>query len=400
MPRSKSFIPTFRRHKASGRAFVEIDGRRHYLGAHDDPATREKYDRLIAEWLANGRQLAVADPTGLTITELCWRFWQWSGTYYRKPDGSPTSEREHYRTALRGLRHLFGSTLAAEFGPLDLKALRSGWVQGRIPRMRGPASRKYANELTARVKRVFRWAAENELVIAAVFQGLQVVKGLRRGRSEARETEAVLPVSRDHVDAIRPFLGRQVWAMVQVQLLSGARSGEIVDLRLAEVDRSAVVWIYRPQDHKTGHRGIDREIYFGPKTQIILREFLQRPPLAWCFSPRESEEQRRAAVHAQRKTPLSCGNRPGTNRRRNPTKEPRDRYDTDSYRRAIHRACDKAGISSWSPHQLRHTRGTEIRSASGIEAAQVFLGHQRADVTQVYAERDRNLALEVARTTG
>ncbi len=400
VPRSKSFIPSYRLHKHSGRAFVELDGRRYYLGPHADPATRENYDRLISEWLANGRQLPVADPTGLTITELCWRFWQWSGTYYKKPDGTPTSEREHYRTALRGLRHLFGTTLAAEFGPLDLKALRNAWVQGRIPRMRGPASRKYANEMTARVKRVFRWAAENELVPATVFQGLQVVKGLRKGRSEARETGAVRPVSLEDVVAIRPYLGRQVWDMVQVQLLSGARSGEIVILRPTDVDRTEPVWIYRPQEHKTGHRGIEREIYFGPKSQAILSDYFERPPCSWCFSPRESEEERRAEAHLRRTTPLSCGNRPGTNRRRNPARPPRDRYDSDSYRRAIQRACDKAGIRRWSPHQLRHTRGTEVRRDAGIEAAQVFLGHQRADVTQVYAERDRSLALEVARTTG
>ena len=89
---------------------------------------------------------------------------------------------------------------------------------------------------------------------------------------------------------------------------------------------------------------------------------------------------------------------------------------TDSYRRAIHRACDKAFPPSepleddqlriwrsehrWSPNQLRHTRGTEIRKQFGLEAAQVILGHSAANVTEIYAERDAEKARNVARKSG
>ena len=38
--------------------------------------------------------------------------------------------------------------------------------------------------------------------------------------------------------------------------------------------------------------------------------------------------------------------------------------------------------------------------AVGLEAAQVALGHAKADVTQVYAERDTELAREVMRKIG
>jgi site-specific recombinase XerC len=49
----------------------------------------------------------------------------------------------------------------------------------------------------------------------------------------------------------------------------------------------------------------------------------------------------------------------------------------------------------WSPNQLRHAAGTDVRRQYGLEAAQVILGHAKADVTQVYAERDQALAAEV-----
>ncbi len=61
-----------------------------------------------------------------------------------------------------------------------------------------------------------------------------------------------------------------------------------------------------------------------------------------CYRPVDSEKERRSAQHDNRKTPLSCGNRPGTNRKRKPKRTAGKQYTTDSYRRAIHRACDLA----------------------------------------------------------
>ena len=54
----------------------------------------------------------------------------------------------------------------------------------------------------------------------------------------------------------------------------------------------------------------------------------------------------------------------------------------------------------WSPNRLRHSAGTEIRKRYGLEAAQVVLGHASADVTQVYAERDLQKAVEIMRDVG
>ena len=66
----------------------------------------------------------------------------------------------------------------------------------------------------------------------------------------------------------------------------------------------------------------------------------------------------------------------------------------------IRYACKKAGIESWAPSQLRHSAATELRKRFGLEAAQVVLGHSQANVTQVYAERDMQKGIEVARRIG
>jgi integrase len=150
----------------------------------------------------------------------------------------------------------------------------------------------------------------------------------------------------DHaVEATRPFLGRQVRALVDLQLLTGARPGELLGLRARDVDTSGPggVWVYRPASHKNAHRGRDRAIYLGPRAQEVLAPFMANRPLdAFLFSPAEAERERLAALHARRATPRSCGNRPGTNRRTSPERSPGDRYTPESYRRAVARACDRA----------------------------------------------------------
>ena len=57
MPRlSPSAVPSYRLHKQSGQALVTLNGRDVLLGKHDSPDSRQEYNRVIAEWLANGRQ--------------------------------------------------------------------------------------------------------------------------------------------------------------------------------------------------------------------------------------------------------------------------------------------------------------------------------------------------------
>ena len=53
--------------------------------------------------------------------------------------------------------------------------------------------------------------------------------------------------------------------MVQLQLLTAARSGEIVKMRPCDIDCSGPIWFYRPTEHKTAHHGHERKIFIGPK---------------------------------------------------------------------------------------------------------------------------------------
>jgi len=69
-----------------------------------------------------------------------------------------------------------------------------------------------------RIRHGFKWAVGDEIVPGSVLYALQAVPGLRRGRSDAYEPEAVKPVPMERVEAIQPFVSRQAWAMVHLQI--------------------------------------------------------------------------------------------------------------------------------------------------------------------------------------
>jgi hypothetical protein len=148
----------------------------------------------------------------MRVSTLILRFLEHAATYYREPDGTPAKEVTNFKQALGPLRRLYGATLARDFGPLALKAVgeemvRMGWC------------RNVVNRQTTRIRQVFKWATECELVPAPVLHGLAAVSGLRTGRSDARESEPVQPVPEAHVFAIKDYVSRQVWAMVELQWL-------------------------------------------------------------------------------------------------------------------------------------------------------------------------------------
>jgi len=153
--------------------------------------------------------------------------------------------------------------------------------------------------------------------------------GLQRGRTAARETAPVTPVSDDVVEKTLPHLPDVVADMVRFQRLTGCRPGEVCVLRPRDVDRSGEIWQYVPASHKMQHRGRQRVIFVGPQAKALLAPYLLRDADAYCFSPEDTDRQRKAKLRAKRKTPVqpSQVNRAKPNPRRRPGK----RYNKRSY---------------------------------------------------------------------
>lgn len=250
MPRLTKKTPSCRLHRSTGQAVVVLDGRTIYLGKFGTDASRAEFDRLVGEWLANGRRLP-GRASDRTILEAIDRFWTHAQSFYVDADGKPTREADNFRDALRPLRRLYGSTQIGDFGPLGFQALvaefvKLGWC------------RNVVNRRAARVKQFFKWSVAQELCPPAVHQAIAAVAGLRKGRTAARETAAVKPVPIEHVNAILPHLSPTVRAMVELQLVSGMRSGELLSMRPMDIDASGDVWTYKPASHKTQHHGHEK----------------------------------------------------------------------------------------------------------------------------------------------
>lgn len=399
-------IPSYRRHKSSGQAVVSIAGRDFYLGKHNSAASRAEYNRIIAEWTASNGTLPKQQANDLTIVELVAAFMRHAKSYHR------AKEREKISLAVRPLRRLYAKTRIADFGPLALKAVRQQMIDAGL-------ARTTVNSRTNRLRHIFKWGVENQLVEPSILHGLQAVAGLQYGRTEARETEPVKPVPDAFVDAVLDHVSPQVAAMIELQRITGMRSGEVCIMRACHINMSGIVWVYSPPEHKTSWRRQERKIYLGPKAQAIVRPYLKADLEAYLFSPAESLLWLHEVRHARRKTSISCGNRPGTNRKRSPKKRPGNAYDTHSYRRAVvygieaaNRArladAKAAGIDAdkvdliphWHPHQLRHNAATALRREHGIEVARIILGHRSAAITEVYAEVDHTRAIDVMAKIG
>jgi integrase len=402
--------PRYRLHKRSRQAVVTLSGQDIYLGRHGTAESHERYRQAIAEWTVRGRRPATPDSAPYSVAELILDYIGHAESYYRTRDGQVNeAEIANIQRVLKPLRETFGLSAAADFGPKKLEVVREQLIADGL-------ARRTVNRYVARVKHVFRWGVARETVPASVHHALSAFESLKRNHCDAPETEPVRAVPDALVDAIRPFVGRVVWGLVELQRCSGCRPGEAVLIRMIDIDVTGSVWLWKVPAHKNQWRGTERVVALGPRAQRIIREF-QKPDLSsYLFSPGLAEQERRAARHALRKTPAEQGNNIGTNRKIDPRRKPGERYTSCSYRRAIQRGCELAfppptDLSdeelrawrhehSWVPNQLRHSAATRIRKEFSLEHAQTVLGHTEPQTTLIYAERNARLAVEVAARIG
>lgn len=414
MPR-KPTQPTYRLHKPRNLAVVTIDGKNHYLGPWQSPESHEKYATLIAEWKRLGSKESleakarleleiVTSPTrsletvaNITVAEVLAVYLDYAEKYYAAADGTPSKEVDSIKRSIRPVRVLYASLPAAEFSPLKLKAVRQSMIDANH-------CRKQINKRIDRVRRAFRWAAGEELVPTAVYEGLRAVPPLMPGRGGIKEGKPRKPADPEAVAKALPFMPPAVRVVVQLLRLTGARPTEILTMRPCDLDRKNEIWAFTPATHKTAWKGKTRTIYIGKDAQAALAPWLLGTPNdGYVFSPARSEELRNRERSEKRKTPLYPSHaKRNASKRVKLRREPfAPRFDHQSLAYAVRRACEKAEVEPFSPYCLRHLRAVELREKYGLEVVRAVLGQSQMSMADLYSKgADEVLARKAAAEVG
>lgn len=373
--------------------------------------------RILLEYQATGiiprntaRRL---QETGPTVNMLIARYKLHCERHYVNKASVPTSEQNCIRQALRPLTRLYGPTALADFGPVALAAVRDASASGswmndaerEFAAKRGQPigrCRNVTNRDLGRLKRLFRWGVSQQLVTAEKLVALETVDGIPAHRGRARETGDVGPPVPGAVDQVLPLLSRQLAAVATLQRLTGLRPSEALEAKVCDFDRTGEllaefglplppelagkVWAFCPERHKNAWRGTKRIVPINEEAQALLRPWLDgRRPGDYLFSPAEARRERNLERRRLRKTRVQPSQR--DRRKREPAKTYGAHYVETSYAQQVRKACLKAGVTPWTPHQLRHEAAHRLVRAYGKAIAQFILGHETVAMVDHYARQ-------------
>ena len=338
MPPRKPF-PKLCYHKGTRRFFIDWQSSFRYWPTGTNQAIAQAdYDSMREAYAATG---TFAFPqknqiAGRTIDTLIDAYLKHCDGYYANSKATVGN----IERALTPLHERFGRRPIESFGPRLLRDVRDDMMRRKL-------SRKVINARVQSIVRMFKWAVAEELATPAIFEALRAVEGLRAGRTSAHESPGRRPVPWEHVEPVLAHVSREVAAMLVIQSASGARPGEVVQMRLADLDRSGKVWTYKPRHHKTQYLGKMRLIPLFAEAQLALEPFLMRvPPLEpdeLIFSPRRAEAERSVELRKDRKTrvqPSQLARQAKALADR--VRPPREAYDANTYARAVRRGVEAA----------------------------------------------------------
>lgn len=364
-------IPSYRRHKSTGRAVVTINGQDIYLGKYGSIESHEKYGQLIAQFASKAAvqvQPATGPAADRTLTEIVLAFMHHAAEYYVK-DGKRTAEYDSFKCAVRPLVELYGETSVENFGPNSLRAVQHKmigmkWIRrdrnNKKKQIDRTWSRRFINKSICRIRHIFKWAKSRELIkTKGIVEDLQTLEPLLEGRCDATELPERTPVPEESIQAVREAVNERTRDMIDLCLATGARPGELVSLTTAMIDRTGDVWTADLRSHKTQHHGKKRTLAFNANDQMILRKYMQADPDARLFPIRR-----------------------------------------DTFSKTVVYWCKKLGLPEFTGHWLRHNAASKTRAWGDLDDAQALLGHSDQKTTQRYAHLKDDRIIEIARKRG
>jgi len=387
-------VPGLLHHKGKslGYSIDPRDKKRIYHGQWGLRLTQSKYEIWLAEYLATRNQPPQADPeqSEPILADLVSAFMRWADGYYRNPVTKlPTSQHHVLKSAIRELKPWIESGKpVAEFTTKDLIAVRAGIVNRCImPQSEFTPRKKLTistvNILICKIRLMFRKGVEFGLVPVQVHQALMCVQPLNwRTAPSLRNPEPIKPVEKMSILKIQAFLKPIYRAMMKIHTTTGMRVKELVQMRWSEIEPPTkgdpTLWCYVPSQHKGSHRGQDRRIYIHESFIALMRSIrkpLWKADFVWCshgkgINAGYSGQMTPAAYYLAIKSAIR-------------------RYNL----------VNKIKLEPFTPLQIRHLVGTEIRESDGIEAVAATLGHVRLNTSEIYAEKSFTKAKERARNS-
>ena len=372
--------PKLKKH-TDGSAHVrwQSKGQRHWLsfGQWGTKEAIDGYRRFTLEW-AHGMAAAKEIKSSCTVAELVELYLEHADQYYRK-HGKRTDEYHVISSALGLFCSIAGSKLVAELVADDIRLLLAAAVD------RG-YYRKTCNGYRDRVLRCLKWGVGQTagngkpFVPVEVHYSLNAVPTLVKGRTKAPERKPKRSAKWEDVEATFPHLNpseprrRILEALVRFHWLTGMRSSDLLQLRPCDLDKTFPEWRYSPEEHKQEHTETELDYYLGPKARAIIEPLLVDCPTErsiFALPPRFKNGSQWWAM------------------------------DSDAYAKMIKRACKRKGGKSWHPHQLRHSRATEVqRIYEDDEAAAKAIGDTPEVARRVYIDPSSAVKRRIARETG
>jgi len=304
-------------------------------------------------------------------------------------NGSDRPQQATY--ALNTLKKQFGNIPIDEFEIYHFDEYRLKLVQYGL-------AVKTVNDRCALVKAMCDWAAQKQVLSKSVAYGIRVIKPLKEGNYGVKASKKIKPIPIQWIAATCRHTTPVVAAMIKLHFYGAMRSTDVCTIRPCDIDQKSLkndeLWVYYPPFHNEQSKGNKHRVLLGKRAQKILMPFLLRPKTTFCFTPEQSQNQRSKQTD----------------------KEYNNRYNKDSYRRAVLYAIAAANkdreqrakqsgvnidkIGHWTPHQLRHTMATILREKEGLDATQSVLDHTSLEATQIYAERNEKVGRAAARKHG
>jgi integrase len=295
-----------------------------------------------------------------------------------------------------------------QFGPDELHKIQQSLVKYEYEH--GKGTKKYTrqgiNDVMKWIKRIWKWGVGRQFVAPEKVPSLEEVKSLRLGSAGVLEQIRRKRVTEEEFRRVLAQLNPVVADMLRLIWFTAMRPYEVCEMRPFDILRDdPECWLYIPGrdqgpvgKHKTMRFERVKVIPLTKESQNIIAKYIQDSESKEAvFRPDEAIKIFLEQKALKRKTPLNCGNRPGTNQKEHPMIRPGKNYDHSSLCRACVRACKRAKVEKFVPYDLRRTAATGTRSVLGKDAAKVLLGYTKTETTDIYLLEEVQEAIKVAK---